>query len=424
MAFTLERPAIRYSHDSFNISIIEHPLASQLPRATESPSIQPGPMKFRSLGVRRGAPTTIQDYLYSDEPQLALHIISFSDATLVSLSWPHTMTDAMGRRALIMAWSQVLAGRSSEVPPLLGATDDPMATVGISSTPEAQRERYLLAEKQLTEFSLFLFVIRCFLDLLWMPRMMLRTIVLPPASVASLVQEAREGLKTGQAANNEQFLSESDVLLAWATRMAVSALPSTSTRSIVVGNAFEVRSRLKSFFEPKGVYIQNLIFTNTVMLSIAEIIGGGLGSVAARIRHSIAEQTTPTQILAQARILRESYDTTGYGPAFGEINSFTIFFSNWMKGKFFDIVDFSPAVINQSSTTSTDMEKQPHAPGKPVYYHSQTLVETPTSCNIFNILGKDLMGNVWITGYLPSTTWTKIDEELTKMSDSDSVRHE
>ena len=50
----------------------------------------------------------LDDYLDADAPQLRLHIVSFNDKILVSLYWPHTLMDAMGKRELLDAWTLML----------------------------------------------------------------------------------------------------------------------------------------------------------------------------------------------------------------------------------------------------------------------------------------------------------------------------
>ena len=87
------------------MNIEDHPLAKTLPKATESPSIQADPGSFRAFGARENAPETLEDFLTTDMPQMSLHITSFNDATLVGLSWPHTLMDVMGQQALLNAWS-------------------------------------------------------------------------------------------------------------------------------------------------------------------------------------------------------------------------------------------------------------------------------------------------------------------------------
>lgn len=83
--FTQKRPAIAYSQVKFDVPISEHPLASKLPQASPNLAIVGDPSKFRSLSCRPDGPTKLADYIYTDEPQISLHI-SFSNAAMVSLS--------------------------------------------------------------------------------------------------------------------------------------------------------------------------------------------------------------------------------------------------------------------------------------------------------------------------------------------------
>lgn len=108
---------------SFDINLSDHPLASRLPSATDAPSIQTGGEEFRELSTGDKLPTTIEDYIYSDEPPLALHVWTFKDATIVCLNFPHALTDAAGLAMLVNNWCKVLAGREEDVENL--AQNDP-----------------------------------------------------------------------------------------------------------------------------------------------------------------------------------------------------------------------------------------------------------------------------------------------------------
>jgi len=409
-SFTSERPAVRYSSVIHDTSIDEHPLASRLPTATDVPSVHPGPLFFRSLGIRSDAPTTIYDYLRSDEPQLSLHIVVFKDATLVSLSWPHTMMDAMGRHALVSAWCKVLDGHEEEVPSLLGAGEDALDRVVPGPLPDEKEEPYSLSEKRLSGFKILILFARSILDFFRMPGMELQTIFLPAKVAQLLVQETRDGLADDDIPDKAAFVSEGDVLAAWATRIAASSLPSETTRSVVAVNAFDLRSRLKSDFASAGVYVQNFILYVFVIQPARRIMEGPLAGVASVFRQAIAKQTTEAQVRAMARVFRDSYKATRHGPLFGDTDSYIIWFSNWTKGKFFDVVDFSSAVIKDGGGDAPSIRSTPA--GKPTYYHCQTLKTYPSSCCIFNILGKDAQGNYWMTAHLPGAGWRRIDEEF------------
>jgi hypothetical protein len=62
--FTVERPAVFYTHHSIAMDIEDHPLAKTLPKATEAPSVQPGPQRFRVFAAREDAPATLEDFIY------------------------------------------------------------------------------------------------------------------------------------------------------------------------------------------------------------------------------------------------------------------------------------------------------------------------------------------------------------------------
>ncbi|KAL5001377.1 hypothetical protein BDV10DRAFT_182610 [Aspergillus recurvatus] len=144
--FTEDRPPVSYSHQTLAVDIEDHPLAKSLPKATEVPSIQPGPESFRAFAAPHDAPATLEDFIYEDKPQLSLFITSFNNATLVALSWPYTLMDVMGQQALLHEWSLVLAGRESEVPPMLGAREDVLCAAADTAV---EKEEFKLGKMRL-----------------------------------------------------------------------------------------------------------------------------------------------------------------------------------------------------------------------------------------------------------------------------------
>lgn len=61
--------------------------------------------------------TSIQSYLAEDRPPLLLYITTFQDGTILSLIWPHVLFDGAGLAAFLGAWSLVVNGKISQVPP-------------------------------------------------------------------------------------------------------------------------------------------------------------------------------------------------------------------------------------------------------------------------------------------------------------------
>lgn len=101
--------------------------------------------RFQPLMRREDGPRNIADYYLRDEPQLSLHVVSFADATLVSLSWPHTFLDAMGRHELLTAWTAVLEGRDGDVKALHGVDQDPFVSFGTGEVTEPVSEFFFFS---------------------------------------------------------------------------------------------------------------------------------------------------------------------------------------------------------------------------------------------------------------------------------------
>src|SRR5690349_7971628 len=130
--FNKHRPSFAWSQEKFDIGINEHPLAARLPTASplnDAPRIFDAPDAFAPLTWGPNLPRSLDDFVLTDHPMLSAHVASFTDATLVSLSWPHIMSDIMGVKNLIDAWALVLAGREDDVLPL--CAQDPMENLGI-----------------------------------------------------------------------------------------------------------------------------------------------------------------------------------------------------------------------------------------------------------------------------------------------------
>ena len=116
----------------------------QTPSSMEADALDMGPCPFIWPTV---APSSVDETINKDMPLLSIRITTFKDATLVALSWPHVVMDAMGARTLLQCWSLMLAGKDKEVPFISGAKDDALLQ-------EAQREEsdevFALEPKRLT----------------------------------------------------------------------------------------------------------------------------------------------------------------------------------------------------------------------------------------------------------------------------------
>jgi hypothetical protein len=406
--FTAARPAVRFSHTDFKMKTADHHLACKLPQSTEHPSLQAGATEFKMFGARTGAPSTLYDYLYSDEPQISMHITTFIDTTLISFQFPHTLTDAMGMSSLMSGISLVLAGRIEEIPALPEPTNDPMMDICLASDTRFT-EPYNLANRRISGFSSVRFGLNMTWDTFQRPNMINRTTFLPARVMKLLRARAESELFHCDIDNKPSFITNGDILTAWGSLMILSSEP--RQRPAIILNVLNLRGRLPSIFKAQGMYVQNLAFNSNTLLSVQDVLNASVGFIAGMVRKSLMEQSTQSQLHAIVRESHTAYNSTGNPPLFGEPNALLIVVSNWDKAKLFDAVNFSPAVVQDSSRSHHGGP----TPGKLVYHHAHNSKEARSTRNFWNIVGKDMDGNYWVGGYLLPETWKMIEEEIANL---------
>jgi hypothetical protein len=336
-----------------------------------------------------GAPTKLNDYINSDRPQLGLHVVTFRDTTLVTLSWPHTLMDAQGKKALLDAWCLMLDGKDDEVEALYGADTDPFTTLGTAPT-----EPHKLASQQMGIFGLVGYGLGQAMD--FIRKQENRMVCVPVSFIQKLRDEAIAELASAESDPSapNPFLSEGDVLCAWWTRLAVSHLPPTSAQTVVLNNAYDIR---KHIIPEEARYVSNAIGFINVMFSVKDIVEKPLSYVASSLRSAITELGTREQVEAFFALVRGS--SGKLPPFFGDRNMHMITYSNWTKANLFD-VDFSSALVESDDTKRV----------KPIYIQNNQLgLILP---NGFPIIGKDNDGNYWLSGYMNSSHWEGIEKLL------------
>lgn len=432
--FTAERPAVKLTRISHSdMSIHNHPLASKLPRETSNPSVQASPEDFLDLSITPETPLTLEDFLNSDTPQFNMHIISFKDATLLSLTWPHLLGDIMSVASVSEAWSLVMAGRESEVPAFLSAGDeDILETAG--RHPDFQG-KHVLEGRRLSGVWFFVWLARYVLDMISWPTMELRTIFLPPKTVKKLKAGATMAIKAGLPeaipSNADQataFVSSADVVYAWLVCMVGQvAFALTSRRSMMIGFPVDIRDRAPSIFPrdqaERGVWVQNASPPLLALVTARDVHAEhAVARVAQSIRHAINTQGTEDQVHALYRLSREAYQKQGLPPIFGVINQLPIGNTNWTKAYLFDKLDFSPAVVEGAGDEAGGGGKRasPSRRGRPAYFHGNELKprdkkENPLSRNIIYMMGTP-EGGYWAVGKFHPAVWERIRKALDELS--------
>ncbi|KAG7046645.1 ankyrin-2 ankyrin [Colletotrichum scovillei] len=397
--YNSERPAIAYSHQTHDCSIKHNPLASQLPKATSRPAvIGTPPEKFQDLMRRSDGPKSMQDYIYRDEPQLSLHIVSFDDATLVSLTWLHTLWDGIGRQELLTAWTAILEGRDDDVKAFHGFGTDPLTELGTNPT-----EPFVLADQRLSVWGLARIVLGYVWDILRHPFEESRIACIPAAYIETLKKKVNQELSEQSAGPEKLFASEGDIVTALVGRLWSQHLPANTNKPIVLGNVINIRPALAQDILPENTaFISNATSLILTTITAEDLWTKPLSYTAAAVRQSIQEQGTRAQIEAR-KALEKKHSAT----FFGDKNMHQILLSNWGKAKFFE-TDFSSAVVEPHLASIA----QPHKLGSPSLILSANYVSGFPLRFAGPIIGKDLDGNIWWGGTLRTGLWDRIAQTL------------
>jgi hypothetical protein len=367
----------------------------------------------------------MEDLLSGDVPQISVHVISFTNATLVGLSWPHTLMDVMGQAAFLQAWSTLLAGREAQVSPVLGAREDALTALIDGATSAA--EEYVLKSKQLKGLSFVKFGARFAWDMLTGPKPVTKTIYLPESIMEKLRVRAEADLFTSSndddndddttGEKEKPFISDGDILTAFTLHCIASSLP--TPRPITALHAMNARFRLPSLINAKGVYLSNMLIPGFTFLDPA-MSTASLGQIALHNRQRLLEQATEAQVLASLREQRISGDPSTL--LYSDADALLVPFTDWTKAKFFSAIDFSPAVVRADGGGSGDGEegrsdgKRYNPPGTPVFHHASSRRPSPAARLLVHILGRDHGKGYWLTLTMGPRAWEKVEEGLKELN--------
>ncbi|PSR82294.1 hypothetical protein BD289DRAFT_371436 [Coniella lustricola] len=415
--YNAERPAVFFTHDvsSFEISIKDHDLARELPKPTQEPSIQRGADDFRSFAARTDIPTNIEDMVQRSLPLLSLHITSFNDATLVGLAWPHILMDAVGIKALLTSWSRVLCGEDEMVPAVLGAHNDVLYDMTDETDHNFEvRQESFFVKNSLNGLGLIIFIIRHLWTVIWYHGFEKRTIYLPKSKILQIQESTR--LEAAEAAKIKAqescFISEADILMAWAAEKVIMA--EAQSKPVTIMAAVNVRFRLSSVTEKitvnhGGVYLQNMVLACFACLPTA-LRPVSCGAIALECRRLFTQQTTEEEMLKLLRVLRKMRDAGKEAkmPLCGQSDALLILWNDLSKIDLLSAANFSAAVLTQNKSIRTGS----NAPGTMEYHHLQRLKPNYWVANTFTVLGKDHHGGCWIMGLLSPKVWERFHRDF------------
>nr|XP_023908598.1 transcriptional regulator sdnM-like [Quercus suber]POF15533.1 hypothetical protein CFP56_48728 [Quercus suber] len=405
--YSVDRPGFRYSCINTGISIEDHYIARHLPKAGPDPVVFQNSDRFQSLLKHDHTPTKLEDWIFSDAPPLSLNIVTFTDATLLTLSWSHVFLDAVGRTTLFKAWLAVLDGREADVPPFVGYETDPFDALDGKTAPE----KYVFYDAMLTGLSFALFVAYMILEFVFHPKQANRTVFLPAALIQALRSQAMEDLTVNADTDPDSrpFVSEGDVILAWWARVNAVALQLSLAQPINIMNVMNFRGILDDVLPPDQAFIGNatgVIYTQT---TVKKLLEEPLGSTAMSIRRSLEQQKTQEQVEAYVSLHKSVMRESGRGPVVGPANQQMITLSNWHRARFFEY-DWSSAVVKPGRHLNSRKNKV----GRASYIHVHGNENGFSVRNGGGLIGKDAGGNFWMTWAVREEVWPLLEAEIKK----------
>ncbi|PHH80516.1 hypothetical protein CDD80_1283 [Ophiocordyceps camponoti-rufipedis] len=409
--FTLQRPAVLFTHQKLDSSIETHPAGRHLAKPSNScSSNRHNQSQIEAFAQRPDSPRSVKDLIEKEMPQLSLHVTSFNDATVIALLWPHTLMDAAGLNLLLTKWSLVLHGKGQDVSPVACARQDMLEQAELQSHEE--REEPVVNRLRPGLFGLIVMVARIVWHKMCRTTYETRTIMLSGHDVLQLRQLAERDISSQlEKEDGKALVSESDVLAAWGAKLAASS--QQKSRPITIYSYINARFRLPFFRStPDKECIQNMILIAYASLS-AQTATEPLGRLALSHRRQVAEQSTTQQTLAYFAMQRKhakSHQTTRV--LFGDPSANTLNFNNLTKFDLFRAMDFSPAVAAGQQDTAGG-----NPPGTVVVFYPLVLNDTP-SMDMLCVLGKDDADNCLMVGSFLPRTWVKIEMELQRLQSS------
>lgn len=386
------------------IGIEEHYLARRLPRGGTEPAVFEDPVHFSDLIRHEHTPTRIEDWLYTDKPPLSVHVVTFTNATVLGLSFSHTFLDAVSRSALLKAWTAVLNDREDDVPPYQGFAEDPLEKLNGRTPPG----KYLLHDTIMGSFGFLVFVVCMIFEFLFYPKQECRVVFLPGPCVKALRDQALQDLATESTTSDEKpFVSEGDVLFAWWAKTTIKALRLSSSRPINLMNVMNFRGVVDDVLPPDQAFIGNATTTSQTHLTAGEIARQPVGKTALRIRNSLLQQRTQEQAEAYVALHHGEMEKTGRAPLFGPPTQMMLAWSNWHKARFFD-VDFSAAVLRSGLPLGQRANKL----GRPSYIGCTGHENGFLVRNAGPVLGRDAAGDWWVSWALRKGAWKAVEEEV------------
>lgn len=365
-----------------------------MPIKWDRPCILDVPEELDDILAGPDAPACFDDWLYTDRPGLAVHVINFNDTTFITLTYSHCLVDGVGKREIVLNWCKVLADRMVDVLPLAPYAEDPLRDI-VKSSWQHKDEVHIHEERRIVGWHKYYWVFRLVGYLFRYRNRRQRNLFIPSSTVAKIRAEADQSY-------SDDYLSDNQLITTWLVRLACSPFKDTN-RPIGITSALDLRGFKLNEINPERVYLQNLLGYTWTNTTAPFLLRQPLGVAASFMRSSLKEQLSVDQVRAAARLTYTAMEATGTPYLFTDKDSFVVSVSSLAKAKYWDVVDFGPAVCQGSE----DIVKS----AKPVWQCSTPRSGFKPPCLVV-VQGKDKKGNWWAQMVLSDRIWKKISTEL------------
>jgi hypothetical protein len=388
-----------------------HPVASTIPRPSDlkRPSLFPHAEHFHDLVTRPGHASVFSDWIDSDLPALSVHVVSFDDATLLTISWSHVFLDALGRQSLLQAWTSVLDGREEDVPAFMPFHVDPAHAIARGGDPK----KHIMSHYALTGIWFAMFVVGYLYELFVHSAEAGRMICIPGPWVENLREQAIANVLASGYSKNDLFLSHGDVLLAWWAKTSTTAQRLGSSQPVNIMNVTNVRGLFPDLLPDKGaaeVYTTNAALTANTFVTCGELKSMSVGALALHVRQDLQTQRTSEQVRHFVAWQLESMKKIGRSPLLGSWNQILLAWSNWHRARLYD-VDFSAAVVRPG----LPLESRSNKLGQPSFILPNGHANGMSLRNAGPLIGRDANGDWWMQTVLRAGAWARVEEQFKRL---------
>lgn len=324
--------------------IIDSSLAAAqvLPEASQADSnIFHGPCSIPELEDKWTPSTWPKTSRFEDHdlPLLFVHITKYTDATIVSMNLPHSVSDQMGFASLITAWTQVMKGEAPteflKLEP--GALDGPK-----NLTKKEMRKKRTF---RITTKSERIRAIMTFLpDLILNPKEIRQTLILPVKLIEELRDRHTLDLKT-KYGEKAVSLTSGDIVTSLLTKFAY--LGRKTSRNVTITTIINARGRHPALPADKP-YLHNC--TSYAVVHTRNPDKTSLAELAYRHRLGVLEGLKPENVERSLAVTKELWKQK-YSIHIVEPGDLSYSSTNWC-GAWRDI-DFGPAVASDNAVNGS-----------------------------------------------------------------------